>query len=72
MAPDDALPDTGVGLERERPLSARFITMDGYGTRSSTVLLLDRDGGGRFVERTFGPGGAPAGEVGFDLEDLPA
>lgn len=54
---DEALPDTGVGLERERMLSALFIASERYGTRASTVLLLDEGGGGRFVERTFGPGG---------------
>lgn len=53
--PDHHLPDTGVGLEWERVLSARFIASPTYGTRSSTVLLL---GSGRliFIERTSPPG----------------
>jgi uncharacterized protein with NRDE domain len=58
-APDDRLPDTGVGLARERMLSALFITSADYGTRASTVLLLGREGRGLFVEQAYGPGGAP-------------
>lgn len=37
---DTDLPDTGVGLERERLLSSALIVNPQYGTRSSTVLLL--------------------------------
>jgi len=47
-APDDALPDTGVGLELERVLSTAFIRTANYGTRCSTVLLVDRTGRARF------------------------
>lgn len=38
-----------------------FITSPQYGTRSSTVLLVDRDGGVNFVERQFDPAGKPSG-----------
>lgn len=62
-APDADLPDTGVPRAWERTLSAAFIVAPGYGTRCSTVLLLDRDGGARFVERSFGPDGSLLGEV---------
>lgn len=52
-APDADLPDTGVGLTRERLLSPRFVRLPdpaapgraGYGTRCSTVLV--REAGGR-------------------------
>jgi uncharacterized protein with NRDE domain len=47
------LPDTGIGPERERLLSPIFITDEAYGTRSTTVLLVDRDGGVSLIERTF-------------------
>ena len=53
---DEALPDTGVGLERERLLGT--IAIDGvlagrdYGTRSASVLLLDAQGRGQFVEHS--------------------
>ena len=38
------LPDTGIGPERERLLSPLFIKGDTYGTRSTTVVLGDRNG----------------------------
>jgi uncharacterized protein with NRDE domain len=60
---DDALPHTGIGLAWERLLSSAFIATTDYGTRSSTVLLVGRDGSMTFVERSFGPSGVPAGEI---------
>lgn len=56
VAPDDQLPNTGVGLEMERHLSASFIHLPHYGTRCSTVLLVDYDQNVTFVERTFHQG----------------
>jgi uncharacterized protein with NRDE domain len=61
-APDDRLPDTGVGLELERRLSAPFIVGDAYGTRCSTIVLVEA-GAIHFIERRFGPGGTYAGQV---------
>lgn len=52
-APDDLLPDTGVGVDWERSLSPLFISTPTYGTRSSTLLLVGRDYGVTFMERTF-------------------
>lgn len=63
VAPDGELPDTGVGLQRERELSPCFIAGERYGTRASTVLLISRDNEVLFVERSFGPRGAPQGNV---------
>jgi uncharacterized protein with NRDE domain len=63
QASDDSLPETGVSLAWERLLSAAFIISPSYGTRSSTVLLAGREGAVLLVERSFGPGGVPAGEV---------
>lgn len=57
------LPDTGVGAARERELSPAFIAADHYGTRASTVLLIARGGKVIFVERRFGPRGAPLGQT---------
>lgn len=51
--PDDALPQTGVGLERERQLAPAFIAGPGYGTRTSTVVTVDRDGVAEMAERTW-------------------
>lgn len=53
---DDLLPDTGVGLELERVLSSVFVKTEGYGTRSSTVILIDRNGKAAFAERVFDSG----------------
>lgn len=58
-APDSALPDTGVGVTRERVLSPAFIISPTYGTRSSTVLLIDHHGQVLFSERSFGERGKP-------------
>ncbi|WP_085992875.1 NRDE family protein [Oceanobacillus senegalensis] len=52
-APDDQLPDTGIGIEMERMLSPLFIQSPEYGTRSSTVLLIDQSNHVQFYERTF-------------------
>lgn len=63
IAPDEALPSTGVPLDWERRLSAVFIAGADYGTRCSTVLAIGRDGCATFVERSFTPAGEVAGEV---------
>jgi uncharacterized protein with NRDE domain len=53
---DDALPNTGVGLARERTLAPIFITGDRYGTRSSTVVLVDDLNRVTMAERSFDQG----------------
>lgn len=53
LAPDHALPSTGVPLEWERVLSAIQIRANGYGTRATTVITVRNDGLVVFVERTF-------------------
>ena len=55
-APGD-LPDTGVGVERERQLSAARIVSPMYGTRSSSALVIGVDGKVRFAERAYGSDG---------------
>jgi uncharacterized protein with NRDE domain len=65
---DDAhLPATGVSREWERVLSAPFVEHPEYGTRSSTVLLLEADGTTYLGERRFDPRGQRAGESEFKL-----
>lgn len=52
--PDEALPDTGVGLELERRLGSIFIEGPGYGTRCSTAVHLDLQGGASWIaERSY-------------------
>lgn len=54
-AADSELPDTGVGIERERLVSSMFIKGPtfGYGSRCSTVLMIDRDDQVFFRERVY-------------------
>lgn len=52
-APDDRLPETGVGVERERVLSSMFIKSPNYGSRCSTVVLVDRNNHVQFSERVY-------------------
>jgi uncharacterized protein with NRDE domain len=58
---DDHLPQTGVPLEWERRLSATFIVSPEYGTRCSTLLLIGKDDGMEFVERSFDSSGEITG-----------
>jgi uncharacterized protein with NRDE domain len=71
QASDGELPATGVSLDWERRLSASFIVSEGYGTRASTVMLIRAQGGIRFEERSFGPGGVEAGRKSFDVPPRP-
>lgn len=61
QAKDEELPNTGVPLEWERLLSPAFIQSEDYGTRATTVLLIDRRGHVQFCERSFGSGGKRLG-----------
>lgn len=65
-APDHELPDTGVGVERERMLSPILIAGAAYGTRASTVLRATRDAV-RFEERTRDAAGAVTHRAAFDF-----
>jgi uncharacterized protein with NRDE domain len=66
IAAASELPETGIGLEWERTLSAISISGDHYGTRSSTLLLATADGMVHFIERSFSPAG-PATETSFSF-----
>ena len=63
---DADLPDTGIGLARERMLGTAFISLPdadaagAYGTRCSTVLVVERERGrctAHLVERSFDAAG---------------
>lgn len=54
--PDRLLPQTGIGIEKERLLSTIFIDGQEYGTRCSTVILVADHGEVSFQERSFEPG----------------
>ena len=55
IAPDAELPKTGVPLEWERSLSAVFIESPRYGTRCSTILLINSDKEVFFKEKGYIP-----------------
>jgi len=57
VAADDELPETGVGQERERSLSALRVVSPAYGTRCSTALMVGHDGWVHFAERSYGAQG---------------
>jgi uncharacterized protein with NRDE domain len=69
----EELPDTGIGPEWERLLSAPFIVSPHYGTRCSTVLRLSADQHMELTERRFDPAGQCSGETTFrfPLEEQP-
>lgn len=58
IADDAALPDTGIGLAWERLLSSPFIVSAEYGTRCSTVILINRHGDVTVEERSHSADGA--------------
>lgn len=66
-APDETLPETGVGIEKERMLSPMFIKSETYGTRCSTVLTIDKDGSVSFTERTYGRAGVSDAHFEFGI-----
>lgn len=67
-APDEALHNTG-GLPRDwaRALSAPFVRHAQYGTRCSTVVLLEPAGRLYVAERRFDAAGQAAGETEYQL-----
>lgn len=66
-APDALLPDTGVGIELERRLSPAFVRGAQYGTRCSSVVLVEEGGRMVFAERRYG---ADARNGGTDIAQL--
>lgn len=68
IAEDSQLPDTGVGVEWERRLSAAFIVSPDYGTRCTTVALTDRAGGIAVEERSHAPDGGTTGRARFAFQ----
>lgn len=62
-----ALPPGGLPREWERILSAPFVVHPDYGTRCSTVVLLEGDGKLSLAERRFDAAGLASGENEFQL-----
>jgi uncharacterized protein with NRDE domain len=72
QADDALLPRTGVSLDWERLLSSAFIRTPEYGTRCSSILLIDRHGRVRFSEWSWDESGALAGQVEHRFETAAA
>ncbi|MGF1636708.1 MAG: NRDE family protein [Cyclobacteriaceae bacterium] len=63
QAADETLPDTGIDLELERKLSPVFIQFEKYGTRSTTVLLIDQHNESFFSEVTWNETGQQVSKI---------
>jgi uncharacterized protein with NRDE domain len=72
-AAENETPETGLPPEWERALSAPFVIHERYGTRCSTLLLVERDGRTIVHERRFDHGGAHTGttRIEFTATDTP-
>jgi len=53
--PQQLLPDTGLSPEQEQALSAIYVDLPEYGTRSTSLLAWHRSGEVRLLERTYSP-----------------
>ena len=70
---DKDLPKTGIGMAAERELSPVFVDIPSqdYGTRTSTVLLIDREQHVVLVERTYNREAESCDDVVFDFTISP-
>jgi uncharacterized protein with NRDE domain len=69
---DELLPDTGIGIERERMLAPIFIAHEDYGTRAVTALVIDSERRAVIYERSYGPRGRYLGDARCELIVVPA
>lgn len=67
-ADDHELPSTGISLEWERKLASPFIVSEHYGTRCSTIVLVDQYRHAQFHERSFAPNGQCINEVSYTFK----
>lgn len=69
QAPANKLPDTGISRHWEQLLSPIFIRSESYGTRVSTVLLINQKQQVQITERSWLPNGNHSDrQIGFDIE----
>lgn len=62
-APAERVVTGHLDFERAHAISAPFIVTPEYGTRCTSVILVGRDAGWRFVERRFDASGRALGET---------
>ena len=61
--PSAALPDAGAGAFPEPRQAPVFIRDETYGTRCSTLVMVDAEGRGRMIERRFDAAGRASGDT---------
>jgi len=61
--PEESLPSTGLSPETEKAVSPIFIKTEGYGTRCSTLLTIDKSGKVHFTEKTYPAGDTSSEEI---------
>ena len=66
--PDRELPETGLGVERERRLASPFILDPQYGTRCTSVILRHAQGHTLFYEQSYAPEGTPSGRNAWHID----
>ena len=73
QANEGDLPSTGLPADWERLVSAPFILNERYGTRCSSVLMVDRNGTTTLHERRFDSTGIQTGTTRFEFKsaDVP-
>jgi len=71
-APHGSPPDTGLPAELQQALSAPFVRHDQYGTRCSTIVLVEHGGRTLVLERRFDPAGAQAGATRIEFTEASA
>ena len=64
---EEGLPSTGLEPQWERILSSPFVLHESYGTRCSTIVAIEPEGGCYLAERRFDRTGAPTGETQYRL-----
>jgi uncharacterized protein with NRDE domain len=64
---NEELPRTSLSPEWEQMLSSPFITNESYGTRCSTLVLLEHSGAVSLTERRFDPRGTVVADTEFSL-----
>ena len=69
-AADHELPDTGIGLEREKLLGSPFIKNERYGTRCTTIILQHREGYALFYEKRYDAYGQTVGDSNWRVDFL--
>jgi uncharacterized protein with NRDE domain len=69
---DALLPDTGIGIERERMLAPIFIAGEDYGTRAVTAMLIDPERRALIYERSYGPRGRYLADARCELTLIPS